>query len=417
MPRPAALFRWHQTLSTYLPHLSQPQVAVLALWSVGLILAHSCGLTTVATLLAYLLARPEGTVREQLRDWYREAPAKSGATRGRKRRTLDVTPCFAPLLRWVVACWDPACPQVALALDASTLGQRFTILSISVVVRGCAIPVAWKVVEAQRAGAWRPHWIALFAALRECIPAHWTVIVLADRGLYAKGLFTTSTDQGWHPYLRINRQGQYRPASASTFRPLSQVVTRVGQCWAGAVTCFATKERQLACTLLARWEAPYRDPWLIVTDLPAAAADVAWYGLRAWIECGDKDSKRGGWQWHQTKMTSPARAERLWLVIAVATLWTVSVGCEAEVALPVPVLEALPQTHGARRGRRGRAVPRALSCFRRGRLVLIAALCRGQELPLGRLIPEPWPQSLDTGAPDRVLHFPLRKAKLEKAYT
>jgi hypothetical protein len=46
-------------------------------------------------------------------------------------------------------------------MDASTLGQRFTLLSIRVVVRGCAIPGAWRIVEATRAGAWRPHWEAL----------------------------------------------------------------------------------------------------------------------------------------------------------------------------------------------------------------------------------------------------------------
>jgi hypothetical protein len=410
MARLPQLWRWHQTVSTYLPHLSQPQVTVLVLWSVGLILAHSCGLTTVATVLAYLLARREGTVREQLRDWYREAPAKSGAKRGRKRRSLDVTTCFAPLLRWVVAWWDPACPQLALAMDASTLGQRFTILSISVVVRGCAIPVAWKVVAAARAGAWRPHWIALFAALDGAIPADWTVIVLADRGLYARWLFTTIQARGWHPFLRINRQGQYCPQGATAFRPLRQVVTQVGQRWAGAVTCFATKERQLACTLLARWDAGYRDPWLVVTDLPAATADVAWYGLRAWIECGYKDSKRGGWQWQATKMTNPGRAERLWLVIAVATLWVVSVGCQAEARLPAAVLEDLPAQHVARQRTTGRAAARELSCFRRGRLVLIAALCSGQELPLGQLLPEPWPKSLDTLIWRPRARIPLSKA-------
>jgi hypothetical protein len=383
---------------------------VLVLWSVGLILAQSCGLTTVATVLAYLLTRSERTTREQLRDWYREAPAKSGAKRGRKRRTLDVTTCFAPLLRWVVAWWDPACPQLALAMDASTLGQRFTILTISVVVRGCAIPVAWKMVEATRAGAWRPHWIALFEALDGAIPADWTVIVLADRGLYARWLFTTIQARGWHPYLRINRQGQYRLQGAPVFQPLSQVITRVGQSWAGVVTCFATKERQLSCTLLARWEAGYRDPWLVVTDLPPQGAAVAWYGLRAWIECGFKDSKRGGWQWHQTKMSNPARAERLWLVIAVATLWTVSVGCAAEVALPVPVLADLPAQHVARRHASGRPRRREVSCFRRGRLVLIAALCGGHELPLGRLIPEPWPKSLASVMQHPRARIPLRKA-------
>ncbi len=410
MARPAGVSQWHQTVSTHLPHLSRPQGTVLVLWSVGLILAHSCGLTTVATVLAYLLARREGTVREQLRDWYRPAAAKRGGTGGRKRRTLDVATCFPYLLRWVVAWWDPTCPQLPLAMDASTLGQRFTILSISVVVRGCAIPVAWKVVEATRAGAWRPHWIALFDALDGCVPADWTVIVLADRGLYAKWLFTTIQARGWHPYLRINRQGQYCPRGAATFRPLSQVVTRVGQTWKGVVTCFATKERQVHGTLLARWDAGYRDPWLILTDLPPERADVAWYGLRAWIECGYKDSKRGGWQWHQTKMTDPARAERLWLVIAVATLWTVSVGCQAEAQLPAAVLADLPAGHVARRRATGRPAGRELSCFRRGRLVLVAALCSGQELPLGRLVPEPWPKSLDTLIWRPRARLPLSKA-------
>jgi hypothetical protein len=55
----------------------------------------------------------------------------------------------------------PTCRPLALAMDASTRGQRFPMLSSSVVVRGWASPVAWRVVEATRAGAWRPHWEAL----------------------------------------------------------------------------------------------------------------------------------------------------------------------------------------------------------------------------------------------------------------
>src|SRR5215210_5115234 len=112
MTRPAGVSQWHQTVSTHLPHLSRPQRTVLVLWSVGLILAQSCGLTTVATVLAYLLARREGAVREQMRDWYRPASAKRGGIGGRKRQTLDVATCFPYLLRWVVAWWDPTCPQL-----------------------------------------------------------------------------------------------------------------------------------------------------------------------------------------------------------------------------------------------------------------------------------------------------------------
>lgn len=410
MTRHVGLSQWHQTVSTYLPDLSTPQLTVLVLWSVGIVLAQSCGLTSVAVLLAYLLNCAATTVREQLRDWYRDADHKSGAKRGRKRQHIEVTSCFAPLLRWVIAIWDPSSRQIALAIDASTLGQRFTILTISVLVRGCAIPVAWRIVQARRAGAWRPHWEELFSHLSGAIPADWTVIVLADRGLYARWLFTTIQSLGWHPYLRINRQGQYRPLGSSSFRPLTQVITRVGQAWAGVVTCFATKNRHLDCTLLARWDAPYRDPWLIVTDLPPAVADVAWYGLRAWIECGFKDSKRGGWHWEQTKMTNPARAERLWLALALATLWTVSVGCQAEARLPLALLSDLPERHAARRASKARRPARCLSCFRRGRLVIVAALCAGQSIPDGRLLPEPWPKSLDSQDRCPVVQTPLRKA-------
>jgi hypothetical protein len=395
MARPCGLSQWHQTVSTYLPHLSQPQVKVLVLWSVGIVVAQSCGLTTVAAFLAALLGTSETTVRERLRDWYRAAIHKSGPPRGTKRRTLEVTPCFAPLLRWVLAWTVPTCRQLALAMDASTLGQRFTLLSISVVVCGCAIPVAWCIVEATRAGAWRPHWEALFSALQDSVPSDWTVIVLADRGLYARWLFTTIQQLGWHPFLRINRQGQYRPQTATTLRPLMQVVSQVGQRWAGPVVCFATPARQLSCTLLARWDAGYRDPWLVLTDLPPSAADVAWYGLRAWIECGFKDSKRGGWHWEQTKMLDPARAERLWLALAVATLWTVSVGSQAEAARPLPQLSRLPERHIARRRALCRRPVRQLSCFRRGRLVILAAVCTQQALPSGCIIPEPWPTRLD----------------------
>src|ERR1700752_1119189 len=129
MARPSGLLQWQQTVSTYLPHLSQPQLTVLVLWSFGIVLAQACGLTTVAVTLAYMLGCAEMTIREQVRDWYRDPQHKSGAKRGRKRRSLEVTLCFAPLLGWVVAWTDPTCRHLALAMDAPTLGQPFTILS------------------------------------------------------------------------------------------------------------------------------------------------------------------------------------------------------------------------------------------------------------------------------------------------
>jgi hypothetical protein len=139
-------------VSTHLPHVTKPQAGVLALWSLGIVLAQRCGLTSVAVVLVALFDRREATVREQLRDWYRAAPHQRGTKRGDKRRTLDVITCFPALLRWCCALMPQTCHTLALAMGTSTLGQRFTILTISVLIRGCAIPVAWHVVAATRPG-------------------------------------------------------------------------------------------------------------------------------------------------------------------------------------------------------------------------------------------------------------------------
>ena len=115
------------------------------------------------------------------------------------------------------------------------------------------------------------------------------------------------------------------------------------------------------------------------------------YGLRAWIEQGFKITKRAGWQWQRTQMTKPERAARLWLAVAVATLWLLSVGGEAEETMPastVPDVTALvPAPPRTRRATRLRLV----SVFRRGWHLILVALLDQAPLPLGRFVPEPWP--------------------------
>jgi len=155
---------------------------VLALWSLGIVLAHSCGLSQVSALLGLLLEQAEGTLRQRLREWYYPAPDKAG----QQRRSVEVSTCFAPLLRWVLGWCPDEQRELALALDATTLGQRFTVLCVSVLVCGCAIAVAWKVLIYNQKGSWQPYWQTFLKQLDGVIAADWTVLVLADRGLYAR---------------------------------------------------------------------------------------------------------------------------------------------------------------------------------------------------------------------------------------
>ena len=72
------LNQWIDTVRRHFPAVSKPQALLLALWSFGMIIARSCGLSAVANVLALLLGKSFNTMRERLRDLYREADAKAG---------------------------------------------------------------------------------------------------------------------------------------------------------------------------------------------------------------------------------------------------------------------------------------------------------------------------------------------------
>ena len=114
----SGLNSWIAIINQKLPHLSRPQAKVLAMWSFGIGMMQSTGLTTVAVFLAQLLGEKENTVRQRLREWLRDADDKKGT----QRQQIDVSKCFAPLLGWVVDKWH------------STESQRFRRGFIQIIV-------------------------------------------------------------------------------------------------------------------------------------------------------------------------------------------------------------------------------------------------------------------------------------------
>ena len=285
------LYSWTGQVVSAFPHLSRPQATVLALYSFGAIVAQRCGLSSVSATLAALLGLGYLTIRSRLQEFYQPASAKSGT----RRRELDVSTCFAPLLAWILKGWPSK--RLALALDATPLGDRFTVLSISVVYRGSACPVAWKIMQANVRHAWKPEWIALLRMFQALVPAGWTVIVMTDRGLYARWLFQEIVALGWHPLMRITHQNKFRKYGSRSSIPVTAVVPKPGQRWQGTGVAFpSTASRRLACTLLACWENGHDEPWFVLTDLLPEQSEGLWYGMRAWIEQGFKLLKHGGWR-------------------------------------------------------------------------------------------------------------------------
>src|SRR5436305_985442 len=193
-----------------------------------MVMLNGCGITRLWKGLAKLEQVPAGRLRQRLREFYYEAEAK----RGKKRREVKVEACFADLLRAVLRGWEGK-KELALAMDASTLGERFTVLSISVMYRGCGIPIAWKIIPAMQEGAWRPYWEGLLGALEGVVPADWKVIMMADRGLYAAWLYQAIQRLGGHRMLRVKEDLSFRTPEEENFSPMGMRVRRRGRGWSG----------------------------------------------------------------------------------------------------------------------------------------------------------------------------------------
>jgi hypothetical protein len=109
------------------------------------------------------------------------------------------------------------------------------------------------------------------------------------------------------------------------------------------------------------------------------------------MEQAVKLTTRAGGPGPRTRMTAPARAARLWLAVAGATLGLVRMGGAVDAPMPEapgPAMTGLGP--GYRRPRRATRW-RLMSVLRRGWLTLIGVLLRHAPWPEGRFGPAPWP--------------------------
>ena len=365
MPHTTAFYDWKSRIGSQFGVLKPHHRDALAEYSFGMVLARSCGLASVVAHLAAFLSIGFWTLRQRLRELYQPASAQIGAARSE----LDVTLCFGPLIRWAAA--DHPDKRLVLALDPTNLTDRFRVLCAAVLYRGCGLPVAWAVQTADQKGSWNDIWFDLLGKLKAALGEGWTVLVLTDRGLESAALFRAIVRLGWHPMMRVKAGGKFQPTTWHKGYFLNHFAQNVGNRWSGEGAAYPTGER-LACTLLASWDPGHDEPWLILTDLPAGAANGVWYAWRMWIEQGFRAIKRGCWQWQRTQMTDPLRVARLWAVIAVATVYTVEVGGEAQPA-------GLPK------------IPQKLSTLKQGLLRIAMAVLLHQPMPKGKIQHQAWP--------------------------
>lgn len=383
-----------------LPSLSRAQANVLGEMAYAMLMTDGCGMTRMSSYMAELLGQPMNTLRQKYREMYYEKEAKAGVkNQQKKRREIVPEEVFADLLRGVLKGGEGE-KTLVLALDASALADRFTVLSISVMYRGCGMRVAWTMQEGHQAGEWRPHWERMLQQLADVVPAEWKVLVMADRGLYAAWLYQAIQANGWHPFLRVKKDLSFRAQGEEAFGTIGGRVKRTGREWKGSGE-WSEKGERMGGTVLVRWEQGYEEAICVVSDLSPENARTAWYQMRFWIEDEYKDGKRGWFHWEQTKMTNPQRASRLWLVLGIVLQKAILLGGQLEAEEQKARQKSNKRQSGPkrRRGRpalsQGRPRGREQSVLLRGIMAMRAAESGGKKLlPNGQVRAEPLPSRL-----------------------
>lgn len=238
---------------------------------------------------------------------------------------IEVNSLYAPLIYQAIAGW--AAGPLYLALDTSMLWNQYCLIRISIVYRGRAVPLVWKVIEHSSSTVsfetYRPLLERAWEILTEC--ACYDIVFLADRGFADTELMRyLSRALGWHWRIRIKKNFKVRRRGHRAC-PIRTIFPPTGHAHF-LQHVFITDERFGPVALAIAKHHSTTEEWIVATDEPATLETFDEYGLRFDIEENFLDDKSNGFQLESSQLDAAKALERLCLVLALATLYLVSQG-------------------------------------------------------------------------------------------
>lgn len=240
-------------------------------------------------------------------------------------KRIDVNKLYAPIIASALSEW--AEQTLYLALDTSMLWNTYCLIRVSIVYRGRAVPIAWKVIEHGSATVRFDEYKEVLDAVQALLPLGYTVVLLADRGFATTGLMAYCDEfLDWQWRIRckgnyiVYRQGKRR----AQIRNLQ--LTR------GQARCLhdvrLTDERYGPVHLALAKPDDSKEVWFIVSSHPTDRSTFVEYGMRFDIEENFLDDKSNGFQLEYSRLRNADALTRLCFILAVATLFLVCQGTE-----------------------------------------------------------------------------------------
>jgi hypothetical protein len=231
---------------------------------------------------------------------------------------------YRPLMETVLQEW--AGETIYLALDTSQLWGRFTVVCLSLVYRGRALPVGWIVCASGSATVALARYQRMLAQVSECISTTSKVILLADRGFMDVQLMRLARQLGWHFRIRIKSSVYVRRSTKGKKKVKALMPAPGGARFFSHVWLTEQQYGPLHLALAYVQTKDSYEKWAIISDEPVGLHTFDEYGLRFDIEEGFLDFKSAGFQLESSQLEDSESLSRLLLVLTTATLYLVSTG-------------------------------------------------------------------------------------------
>jgi hypothetical protein len=280
----------------------------LAWMMMGLICAKTVSLGAWAPFVVSRARYAQSTVRRFSR-WLNNHRIKS-------------QPLYGPLIEQALIGWVGK--QVYIALDTSMLWNTYCMVRLSFIYRGRAVPLVWKVIEHGSAAVSFDVYQDLLEEANRRMPFTCKVVFLADRGFADTQLMRHLSKMGWHFRIRIKSNFWIHPRYLASFQ-VSEIDLAPGhiRCWQGVQI---TEQYVGPVHLAVAHPLGSDEYWYVISDEMADIETLEEYGLRFDIEENFLDDKSNGFQLEDSLIRSAEALERLCFVLAITTLYLVSLG-------------------------------------------------------------------------------------------
>lgn len=218
--------------------------------------------------------------------------------------------------------------NIILMIDGTKVGPRSICLMLSVYYKGRALPLCWAVYKGKKGHSTCDLQLQLIKSVLKRLDEGVKVVLLGDGEFDSSGLISWLENQPTWQYV-CRTATNIKVFYNNQWIELSELPLVKGEETFFEQLLFTKTAKVGPVNILAIWNDEEKRHWFMVTNVTTLMSAKKWYRFRFYIETFFSDVKRRGFDLDQTRLSSPARVNRLILAVAIVYIFTISCGINA----------------------------------------------------------------------------------------